>query len=53
MVSHLLLVALLIDYLTGESGTYLGTGSLASISMPFVGRGTAQLNWIQYADGIY
>ena len=53
MVSHLLLVALLIDYLTGESGTYLGTGSLASISMPFLGLETAQLNWILHADGIY
>lgn len=53
MVSRLLLVALLIDYLTGESGTYLGTGSLASISMPFLGLETAQLNWILHADGIY
>ena len=53
MVSHLPLAAKLIDYLTGESGTYIRTGSLASISMPFFGRRTAQLNWIQYADEIY
>ena len=52
LVSHLPLVSLLIDYLTGESGIYMGTGSLASLSMPFAGREIAQLNWIQHAAGI-
>ena len=53
MVSHLPLVELLIAFLTGESGTYMATVNLTSVLMPCAGRGTAQLNWKQHADGIY
>ena len=53
MVSHLPLVEILIDLLIGESEACMGTGNPTSVSMPCAGRGTAQLNWIQHADGIY
>ena len=53
MVSHLPLVEILIDSLIGESEACMGTGNPTSVSMPCAGRGTAQLNWIQHADGIY
>lgn len=50
MVSHLPLVGLLIDYLTGETGTRMGTANLASLSMDFPAQGTASLNWIHHAN---
>lgn len=50
MVSHLPLVGLLIDYLTGETGTPMGTASLASLSMDYPAQGMATLNWIHYVD---
>ena len=53
MVSHLPLVEILIDLLIGESEACMGTGNPTSVSMPCAGRGTAQLNWIQHANGIY
>ena len=53
IVSHLPLVEILIDSLIGESEACMGTGNPTSVSMPCAGRGTAQLNWIQHANGIY
>ena len=50
MVTHLPLVGLLIDYLTGETGTRMGTANLASLSMDFPAQGTASLNWIHHAN---
>ena len=50
MVTHLPLVGLLIDYLTGETGTRMGTANLASLSMEFPAQGTASLNWIHHAN---
>ena len=50
MVTHLPLVGLLIDYLTGETGTRMGTANLASLSMEFPAQGSALLNWIHYAN---
>ena len=50
MVSHLPLVGLLVDYLTGETGTRMGTANLASLSMDFPAQGTASLNWIHHAN---
>ncbi len=50
MVTHLPLIGLLIDYLTGETGTRMGTANLASLSMEFPAQGSALLNWIHYAD---
>jgi phosphohistidine phosphatase SixA len=50
MVSHLPLVGLLIDYLTGETGTSMSTASLASLSMDYPAQGMATLNWIHYVD---
>ncbi|MDB2594393.1 phosphohistidine phosphatase SixA [Porticoccaceae bacterium] len=50
MVSHLPLVGLLIDYLTGETGTSMGTARLASLSMDYPAQGMATLNWIHYVD---
>ena len=35
MVSHLPLVSLLVDYLTGETGTKMGTANLASLSTTY------------------
>jgi phosphohistidine phosphatase len=50
MVTHLPLVGLLIDYLTGETGSRMGTANLASLSMEFPAQGGALLNWIHYAN---
>ena len=50
MVSHLPLVGLLVDYLTGETGTRMGTANLASLSMDYPAQGMATLNWIHYVD---
>lgn len=50
MVTHLPLVGLLIDYLTGETGTRLSAANLASLSMDFPAQGTASLNWIYHAN---
>ena len=50
MVSHLPLVGLLVDYLTGETGTSMCTASLASLSMDYPAQGMATLNWIHYVD---
>lgn len=50
IVSHLPLVGLLIDYLTGETGTSMSTASLASLSMDYPAQGMATLNWIHYVD---
>ena len=49
-VSHLPLVGLLVDYLTGETGTRMGTANLASLSMDHPAQGMATLNWIHYVD---
>ena len=50
LVSHLPLVGLLIDYLTGETGSHLGTANLASLSMEYPAQGLATLHWIHYVD---
>jgi phosphohistidine phosphatase len=50
MVSHLPLVGLLIEYLTGERGTRMGTANLASLSMKFPAQGNAILNWIHHVN---
>ena len=50
MITHLPLVGLLIDHLTGETGTRMGTANLASLSMEFPAQGSALLNWIHYAN---
>jgi hypothetical protein len=44
------LVGLLIDYLTGERGTRMGTANLASLSMKFPAQGNAILNWIHHVN---
>lgn len=50
LVSHLPLVGLLIDYLTGETGSQMGTANLASLSMDYPAQGLATLNWNHYVD---
>lgn len=50
MVTHMPLVGLLVDYLTGETGTRMGTANLASLSMDFPAQRNALLNWIHYAN---
>jgi phosphohistidine phosphatase len=50
LVSHLPLVGLLIDYLTGETATSMGTASLASLSMDYPAQGMATLHWNHYVD---
>jgi phosphohistidine phosphatase len=50
MVTHLPLVGLLVDYLTGETGARMGTANLALLSMEFPAQGNALLNWIHYAN---
>ncbi|RZO20239.1 MAG: phosphohistidine phosphatase SixA [SAR92 clade bacterium] len=50
LVAHMPILGGLIDYLTGEQGTHLGTASLASLSMDFPARDMATLNWIHDAD---
>ena len=50
LIAHMPILGKLIDYLTGEQGTRLGTASLASLSMHFPGREMATLNWIHNAD---
>ncbi|MBT6779726.1 MAG: hypothetical protein HOA94_00830 [Porticoccaceae bacterium] len=50
LIAHIPILGKLIDYLTGEQGTHLGTASLASLSMDFPGREMATLNWIHNAD---
>jgi phosphohistidine phosphatase len=50
MVGHLPLLTVLIDYLTGSSDARMGTASLASLSIDYLGRGSATLNWIHYAS---
>lgn len=50
LVSHLPLVGLLIDYLTGDRGAGMGTGNLASLSMDYPAQGLATLNWNHHVD---
>ena len=50
LVSHLPLVGLLIDYLTGDRGASMGTGNLASLSMDYPAQGLATLNWNHHVD---
>lgn len=50
LVSHLPLVGLLIDYLTGGRGASMGTGNLASLSMDYPAQGLATLNWNHHVD---
>jgi phosphohistidine phosphatase SixA len=50
LVSHLPLVGLLIDYLTGETANSMGTASLASLSMDYPAQGLATLHWNHYVD---
>ena len=50
LVSHLPLVGLLIDYLTGETASSMGTASLASLSMDYPAQGLATLHWNHYVD---
>lgn len=50
LVSHLPLVGLLIDYLTGETATSMDTASLASLSMDYPAQGMATLHWNHYVD---
>lgn len=50
LVSHLPLAGLLIDYLTGETGSQMGTANLASLSMDYPAQGLATLNWNHYVD---
>jgi phosphohistidine phosphatase len=50
LIARMPILGKLIDYLTGEQGTHLGTASLASLSMDFPGREMATLNWIHNAD---
>ena len=50
LVSHLPLVGLLIDYLTGETANSMGTASLASLSMDYPAQGMATLHWNHYVD---
>ena len=50
LVSHLPLAGLLIDYLTGETGSQMGTANLASLSMDYPAKGLATLNWNHYVD---
>ena len=50
LVSHLPLVGVLIDYLTGETANSMGTASLASLSMDYPAQGMATLHWNHYVD---
>lgn len=50
LVSHLPLVGVLIDYLTGETANAMGTASLASLSMDYPAQGMATLHWNHYVD---
>lgn len=50
LVSHLPLVGLLIDYLTGQTANSMGTASLASLSMDYPAQGMATLHWNHYVD---
>jgi phosphohistidine phosphatase len=50
LVSHLPLVDMLIDYLTGETVNSMGTASLASLSMDYPAQGMATLHWNHYVD---
>ena len=45
-VSHMPILGNLVDYLTGETGTFLNTASVASLSMDYPGERLALINWI-------
>ena len=45
-VSHMPILGNLVDFLTGNTGTFLNTGSVASLSMDYPGEGLASINWI-------